>query len=262
MKNNKLSKNNIKKNIKSEFIAKNIYYFSEIDSTNSFAAKLAQKGEKEGTLVIADKQNQGKGRKNRLWHSPAGTGLWFSLILRPNIKVAKSHFLTINASLAVYKALRNLGLSIDIKWPNDILYENKKLCGILSEMSASTNKLNYAITGIGINVNQKIFADEIKNKATSIYKIKKQKISRLFLLKNILINFEEYYKKFINGEKDKLLNEWKDKISLLGKIIIVKSDGKVYEGKAIDIAKDGRLMLLNENNKIIKFWAGDASIKY
>ncbi len=262
MKNNELSKKNIKKNLENEFIARKIYYFSEIDSTNKYAAKLAKNGEKEGTLVIAEKQNQGKGRKNRLWHSPAGTGLWFSLILKPNIKVTESHFLTINASLAVYKALKNLGLNIDIKWPNDILYKNKKLCGILSEMSANTKKLNYAITGIGLNVNQKHFENDIKDKATSIYKIKKQEVSRLALLQNILVNFENYYKKFLNGEKDKLLDEWKSKIALLGKFINVKSDGKVYEGKAIDIAKDGRLMLLNKNNEIIKFWAGDASIKY
>lgn len=260
MKNNKILAEKIKQNLKTEIIGKKIYYYSQVNSTNKIAAELAKYGANEGTIVIAEKQNSGKGRRGRTWHS-SDEGLWFSLILRPEIEISESHFLTINASLAIYYALKDRGIKTEIKWPNDILYKNKKICGILSEMNSSSEKLNYIVTGIGINVNQEKFPGEITDKATSLFKITGNKVDKLELLKDILFYFENFYFRFLNGNKDKLLKEWKSKISLLGKDVTVKSDGEEYIGKAVDIAKDGRLILLINNSEVKKFWAGDTSVR-
>lgn len=257
---NIISKNKIKENLETEIIGSKIYYYYNINSTNKMASELANSGANEGTIVIADKQTGGKGRRGRTWHS-SNKGLWFSLILRPDINISNSHFLTINASLAVYLALDDLGIETEIKWPNDILYQNKKLCGILSEMNSSSSKLNYIVTGIGINVNQKDFPDDIKDKATSLFQIIGDEVNKVNLLKNILFYFENFYFKFLNGAKENILKEWKSKISLLGKEVTVNSNEKVYSGKAIDIAKDGRLVILTDKSEIKKFWAGDTSVK-
>lgn len=260
MNDNFLLANKIKESLNTEIIGRKIYYYSQVNSTNKIASELAKYGANEGTIVIAEKQSSGRGRRGRKWHS-SDDGLWFSIIIRPEIRINESHFLTINASLAIYYALKGLGIESEIKWPNDILYKNKKLCGILSEMNSSSEKLNYIVTGIGINVNQEEFPDQIKENAISLFNILGKKVDKLELLKNIIFYFENFYFRFLNGEKEKLLNEWKNKISLLGKEITVKSDGKEFQGKALDIAKDGRLILLTDKSERMKFWAGDTSIR-
>jgi len=257
---NSLLANKIEESLDTEIIGKKIYYYSQVNSTNKIASELAKYGANEGTVVIAEKQSGGRGRRGRTWHS-SDEGLWFSIIIRPEIKIKESHFLTINASLAIYYALKGLGIESEIKWPNDILYKDKKICGILSEMNSSSQKLNYIVTGIGINVNQEKFPNQIKEKAISLYNILGNKVDQIELLKDILFYFENFYFRFLSGEKEKLLDEWKNKISLLGKEVTVKSDGKKYQGKAVDIAKDGRLVLLTDKSEKIKFWAGDTSVR-
>lgn len=260
MDNNTIFAEKIKESLETEIIGKKIYHYDQVNSTNKIASKLAKYGANEGTIVIAEKQSSGKGRRGREWYS-SEKGLWFSLILKPEIEIAETHFLTINASLAIYYALKERGIKAEIKWPNDILYENRKVCGILSEMNSSSEKLNYVITGIGINVNQENFPVEIEDKATSLFKILGSKVDKLNLLKDILFYFENFYFRFLNGDKEKLLEKWKRKISLLGKNVVVQSDGKKYTGKAVDIAKDGRLILLTDKSELKKFWAADTSVR-
>lgn len=255
-----INKNKLVDCLKTDFIGRKVFFYPELSSTNKTAAELAQKGEKEGTVVIAEKQTGGRGRRGRSWYSPAGTGLWFSIILRPEIPPKDSHFLTVNASLAVYKALEDLGFRVDIKWPNDLLYNGSKLCGILSELNATSTKIKYAVTGIGLNVNQYNFPENIRDKANSLYKIKSKKVDRLDLLSDILLYFERYYERFLTGNKDMILKEWKKKINLLGKEIKLENEGEIWQGEAIDITKDGRLMISTSNGDIKKFWTGDTSI--
>ena len=260
MGNKNLSEYDVKQGLKTDFIGNKIVVYDKIDSTNKKAAELAYAGKDEGTVIVAEAQTSGKGRRGKKWVSPPGTGLWFSIILRPAISAGESQFLTINASLAVYKALDELNFRVDIKWPNDILINNKKVCGILSELSASSTEINHAITGIGINVNQKSFNKDIEDKATSLFIIKEKEIDRVILLQNILNYFEDYYQKFLNGKRDELLEDWKSKIGLIGKKIYVKNEKEEYEAKAIDIAKDGRLVVIKNNGDKIKLWAADTSI--
>lgn len=243
-----------------EEIGESIKYFAEIDSTNEKAKLLVRDGAKAGTVVIADKQNLGKGRLGREWFSPSGTGLWFSIILRPNFSPERAPFLTIIASLAVAEALNDLKLNAAIKWPNDILLQKKKVCGILSELSADLGGINYAIVGIGLNVNQDEFPEKIKDKATSLKIITGQKKDRVKLLQKILNTFERFYHLLLQEKDDKILELWKAKLNILNTSVAIKSSGKVFRGTAIDVSSRGELMVKNKEGEILSFWAGDASV--
>ena len=139
---------------------KKIVYYEETDSTNIRARKLAEEGAPDGTLVVTDFQNAGRGRRGRMWVSPSGTGIFMSLILRPDILPSSASMLTLVAALAVYDGIKETtGLETVIKWPNDIVAEGKKLCGILTEMSAELEGIHYVVTGIGINANMTEFPE-------------------------------------------------------------------------------------------------------
>ena len=141
---------------------KKIVYYEETDSTNIRARKLAEEGAPDGTLVVTDFQNAGRGRRGRMWVSPSGTGIFMSLILRPDILPSSASMLTLVAALAVYDGIKaTTGLETVIKWPNDIVAEGKKLCGILTEMSAELEGIHYVVTGIGINANMTEFPEEV-----------------------------------------------------------------------------------------------------
>ena len=148
----------VSEHIKTETLGKEIKYYSEIGSTNEEAKKLARDNAKEGTLVIADKQVSGKGRLGKVWDSPRGTGIWMSLILRPHIMPSEAGQLTLIAGLNMCEAIEKItGLKAEIKWPNDIIINSKKVCGILTEMSAELEQIKYVIVGIGVNVNNSHF---------------------------------------------------------------------------------------------------------
>ncbi len=243
-----------------ELIGKNISFFTELNSTNEKAKKLAWEGAEAGTVIIADKQVAGKGRLGREWFSPPGTGLWFSIILRPDFSPERAPFLTIIASLAVAEALGDCNLKPRIKWPNDILLNGKKVCGILSELVADLGEINYAIVGIGLNVNQNQFSEQLKEKATSLKIITAQRVDRVKLLQNILSSFEKFYQLLLRGEDNKILELWKDQLNILDTSIVINSNGKTYHGTVVDISSRGELMIRNEENEIMSFWAGDASL--
>ncbi len=242
-----------------EYIGQNIRLFERIDSTNKKAKILAEKGIEKGAIVIAEEQCEGKGRLGREWYSPPGTGLWFSLILKPDFKPDKAPFLTIVASLAVVDVLGKYKLNPEIKWPNDILLADKKVCGILSEMSAELDRINYAIIGIGINVNQKVFPDYLKNTATSVRINFGDRINRNVFLKKLLISFAYYYDLLLTEERKKLLSIWEKKLNLLNKNIKIKSRGASCRGRAIGVSEKGELLVKTQDG-LKSFWAGDATL--
>ncbi|MFW6022532.1 MAG: biotin--[acetyl-CoA-carboxylase] ligase [Halanaerobiaceae bacterium] len=255
-------------------IGNEIIVFDSIDSTNNKAKELARDKCKSGTVIVAEEQVAGRGRLGRKWHSPVGSGLWFSIVVRPDILPIKSPFLTISASLAVLDAVRcivnevcgkinnkNIKNKIKIKWPNDILFEEKKIAGILSEMSADMEQIKYGIIGIGINVNQDFFSEDIKDTATSLKKICYKKIDRIKLLKYVLNYFEGYYEKLIKGKENELLEKWKSNLNVIGEEVIIYSNKKTFYGKVIDISTQGELILQDKKNILHKFWAGDVSLR-
>jgi BirA family biotin operon repressor/biotin-[acetyl-CoA-carboxylase] ligase len=238
-----------------------IYYYKSVGSTNKKARQLANTEEVEdGTLVIAEEQRKGSGRRGRSWFSPPETGLWFSLLLKPDFAPEKAPFLTIIASLAVHRALNEKGFSPNLKWPNDILINKQKVCGILSELSAELDYIKYAVVGIGINVNQQSFPEEIREIATSLCQLKNDSINRKELLQSILQYFEKYYTKLLEGNEESLLEEWKGKLRILGRCIEITSSGKEYKGKVVDISDKGELILKTNEGDIRSFWAGDTSL--
>lgn len=249
--------------LKTRIVGKEIFVYDCVNSTNDEAKKLAREGCPAGTVIVAEEQKNGKGRLGRNWYSSAGTGLWFSIIIRPELTPNLAPFLTIVAALTVYNSLVDtIGEDIvSLKWPNDVLVNDKKVCGILSELNADLGMINYAIIGIGINVNQDEFPEEIKDKATSLKKEVGKEVNRTLLLQNTLNYFEGFYSKLIQGEHNILLQLWKGSLALQGKEVSIYSSDRVYLGKVKDISDQGELILEDVNGNIHSFWAGDVSLR-
>lgn len=249
--------------LKTDYIGREIKVFSSLGSTNERAKELARKDFPTGTVVIAEEQTAGKGRLGRSWFSPPGTGLWFSLIVRPDIPPNKAPFLTIITSLTLVKALSGLNTELKplIKWPNDILIDDRKVCGILSELNADLGMINFAVIGIGINVNQDYFPEELATKATSLKIALNTWIDRTGLLQGILNSFEGYYQKLLEGRFKELLKEWKGYLNILGEFVTIYSGSEIYQGRVIDISSLGELVIKDNSGKVWSFWAGDVTLR-
>ncbi len=253
----------VKLGLNTQQIGNEILVFSIVDSTNNKAKEMARQGYPTGTVIIAEEQSSGKGRRGRKWNSSPGGGLWFSIIVRPGIAPDKAPFLTIIASLTVVKTLQRYTglLDLEIKWPNDILVKGKKICGILSELSADMGNINFAIIGIGINVNQETFKGELINKAISLKKFLGIKVDRNSLLKEILIYFEEYYRKLTSEKYSELLDEYKNYLKILGKEVVIYNVSEEIIGKVITVSPQGELIIKDKEGSIHTFWAGDVSLR-
>ena len=240
-----------------------IHYYSEIDSTNNAAKKCAVAGCPEGTLVITETQQGGRGRLSRGWFSPTAKGIWLSVVLRPPFPPQEAPKCTLMAAVALNRAIREVaGIPCGIKWPNDILCNGRKLVGILTEMSAEMDAINHIVIGTGINVN--IAADEIppelKGIATSILVEKGAPVSRLDLLIRVLECLEELYLAVKESGFEAVLAAWRRESITLGRMINVIAPDKSYQGKAVNIDSDGALLVETEGG-MERVLAGDVSIR-
>lgn len=255
----------IRENLKNRvFGNKDIHYFEEIDSTNTKAKELAEQGAPEGTLVIAESQTLGRGRRGRQWYSSHGKGIYATIILRPNIPPMGAPRITLMTAVAVAKALLSqANMDIRIKWPNDILVKNKKLVGILTEISTEMDAVNYILVGFGVNVNTPTqdFPPEISGIATSIFVETGKVQSRLKLLQACLEQFETYYNMFKQNEFGTILQQWKILSKTMGSRIVVDVLGQKYTGKILDIDDDGVLILKDDENKIHRIFSGDITLQ-
>ncbi len=244
------------------FLGQEVVYYPEVDSTNEIARRLAQQGAAEGTLVVAERQTKGKGRLGRAWISPEGEGLWFSFILRPNLLPPEAPRATLVAAVAVAQALRReTGLSIRIKWPNDLLLEGKKITGILTEMNSEIGRINYLVVGIGINVNLdfETIPPEISATATSLSAYLKQPVSRLVLLQRCLEELEKYYELWQKGAFPEILKEWRQLSATLGNQVQIKMLDDTIEGFAEEVELDGSLRLRLADGSVYQVIAGDVA---
>jgi BirA family transcriptional regulator, biotin operon repressor / biotin---[acetyl-CoA-carboxylase] ligase len=259
----KLNPTKIKKGLTTSSIGHEIVYFENIDSTNKEAKNLADKGAVEGTLVIAEEQTKGRGRLSRNWMSTPYESILMSLIFRPDLPLSKIFTLTMIASVAIVKAIKKTtGLKTRIKWPNDIYFNNKKLAGILTELNVKGNTINYAIVGIGLNVNfDPDKYPEIKEIATSLYKETGKSVSRNELLQTILIEIGREYSLLKNGKINKIRKQWNKNSLVIGKPVIVFSEGYSEEGIAESIAEDGSLILLKKDGDKKNILCGDVSLR-
>jgi len=249
--------------LNTEYIGRKIHYYDTIDSTNIKAKKIAYL-EKEGTIVVAESQSKGRGRLGREWQSPKGKGLWMSIILKPKVNPVHVAKVTLIGAAAVNLALEDIGIDSYIKWPNDIVINGKKICGILTEMSSELNMINYVVMGIGINVNldKKDFSKEILDKGTSLKIEAGKEINRKKLLSTVLNKFEELYTPFTEEEDlSQTIEICRKNSILLEKDIRVINNGKERIGKAIDINDDGNLIVKYENGEIESLLSGEISVR-
>lgn len=257
-----LTREEVKNFLDTKYIGNEIIHFDSIDSTNNYANDIAME-KAEGTVVTAEEQVVGKGRQGRNWKSPFEKGIYFSIILKPNLEPSKVAKLTLIGAAAVNLALRDLNIDSKIKWPNDIVVDGKKLCGILTEMSCELNKINYIVIGIGINANldEDDFSDELKNTATSLKKITGENIQRNKLLALVLNHFEKLYDSFKEDLNLKKTIEICRKYSaLVGKEIQIIKNGNTRLGKAIDLSDEGELIVQFEAG-IEKIYSGEVSVR-
>ena len=249
--------------LSTKFIGRNIFHFDTIDSTNTKAKELARGNATEGAVVISEEQTAGKGRLGRKWVSPKSQGIWMSIILRPNIDTLNASKLTLIGAAAVYKALESLNINSSIKWPNDIILNGKKLCGILTEMSGELNQIEYVIMGIGINVNSTLahMPEDIASIATSLKIEKSEDYPRAELCAKILNNFELLYEKFILDENlEEVLNISREHSAILGKEIEILNRGKLVKAVAVDISSDGLLVLKHADGTLETVISGEVSL--
>lgn len=249
--------------LKAGWIGKKLVYFYETDSTNLQARKLAQAGCPDGTLVVSDCQTAGKGRRGRSWSSPHGSSIYMSFVLRPSLPPYCASAVTLIAGLAVTDAVcRETGLPAGIKWPNDVVVNGKKICGILTEMSAELENIHYIVTGIGINVNQQDFPDEIAAAATSLRLESGKSWNRSALTSSIVSAFEGYYVKFLQSQDLSLVKDDYEKrlVNLDAEVRVLDPKGQ-WSGICRGIDKEGELLVEDQEGQIKTVRSGEVSVR-
>ena len=255
-----LTYDNISYKLNTNIIGKKILHFETIESTNNYAKKIALE-ELDGTVIISEEQTKGRGRVGKQWYSKSGEGIWMSIILKPDMIPQKSPFITLIAGASIVKALNKLGVETFIKWPNDITINNKKVAGILTELSTEVDKINYIVLGIGINIKTMKFSQEISEIATSLHK-EGYEISRVDIVKAILEEFEKLYLQYVNENvRKETLSICRKYSAIIGKdIYLIKEDEKELV-RCLDVNDDGNLIVRNENNIIQEIISGEISIR-
>jgi biotin-[acetyl-CoA-carboxylase] ligase BirA-like protein len=237
-----------------------VFFSREVKSTSDWAKKLAKMGAEEGTVAVAQTQTGGRGRLGREWISPRG-GLWFSIVLRPDQKASEAAKLVFVASLAVAEVLHEkYGLRTETKWPNDVLVNGKKICGILAEMNTKGQSVNYVILGTGVNANfsaSDVLPESVKTTATSIEDELGRKIRLEGLLKALLEKMESIYDGYLETGFAPLLETWKSHAGFLGHAILVTDQNEKLNGLALDVDIEGALILKLEDGTKKRILAGD-----
>ena len=248
--------------LQTKVFGKKIHYTEKVDSTNNVAKKLAEEGAEEGTIVLAEEQSGGRGRLERSFLSPFAQGVWFSLILRPTFLPMEVSKMTLLAAVALTKALHKMGLvECGIKWPNDILVKNRKVVGILTELNASMERINYLVMGIGINTSltKKELPKDLRKTVTS-FTIENVPVHRQALLQEVLLQLERYYEIAETEGFKPILAEWKVLSMMMGKEVEVSEPGRSFTGKAVDLDDSGNLIVETEAGRETVL-AGDVRVR-
>lgn len=242
---------------------RNICYFETVGSTNNEASRLAESGAPEGTLVLAEQQNSGKGRRGRTWVTPAGSAIAMSLVVRPDIPPEKASMLTLVTGLAVASACREYcKADAKIKWPNDIVVDGKKICGTLTEMNSEIDYIHYLVIGTGINTNIDSFPPELSGTATSLHRIMGKKPDRAGLIAACMQKFEQYYSLFLETQDMTLIkDEYNSLLAGIGGSVRVLEPGSEYSGISEGINGRGELLVRRENGTLEEVYAGEVSVR-
>jgi len=248
----------IKSGLNTKIIGKNIYYFDSLASTMDGAMQLGIKSAPEGTIVLAETQSKGRGRMGRDWVSPKYKGIYFSLILRPQIPPQQLPILTLLTAVSICEALEsNYSLEAKIKWPNDIFIENKKLGGILTELNAEMDQVRFVVIGIGLNINND--RKSLMPSATSVFAEKGEIFNRVKILQLILKSIEENYFLLKSKGPDFIIDRWRHRNITLGRRVKISFHKEHIEGQAVDIDSDGALLLRKDSGITQRVTAGDVT---
>ena len=255
------NENTIADQIHTKWAGKTVHFARETDSTNLWIKRLAKEGASEGTLALAEFQSAGRGRLGRSWEVPEGTSVMMSILLRPKFEPQYAPTLTLVMGMAVAKAVKSLGFDVSIKWPNDVVVSHKKICGILTEMGVRDGKIDYAVIGVGINVNIKEFPEEMADKATSLYLESGKEFDRSRIPGLVMEAFEKYYEKFaatcdlsgLKEEYESILANYNQPVRVLAK--------EPYEGVARGITDGGELLVEKTDGTIVAVSAGEVSVR-
>jgi BirA family biotin operon repressor/biotin-[acetyl-CoA-carboxylase] ligase len=259
----KITADEIRLGLKTNFIGKNIHYQESVESTQKIAHHLSFEDAPEGTVVIAEEQLSGRGRMDRKWHSPKFTGIWMSLIIRPNIPLHKAPQLTLLTAVAVVQAIEEMtNLIPEIKWPNDILINGRKTTGILTELQAEADQIHSIIIGIGMNVNQKKedFPLELQGTATSLFIEKGEEVPRAQLIRIVFKNFETLYLLYLEKGFTPIKLLWESYAVSIGKKIRARTLTNTIEGIALGITDEGVLKIQDSNDDIHHVYSADIEL--
>jgi BirA family transcriptional regulator, biotin operon repressor / biotin---[acetyl-CoA-carboxylase] ligase len=257
--------NEISNGLNTQVMGEKILYYNEVTSTQDTAAELAKNGIAEGTVVIAETQTNGRGRKGREWISPSEGGVYLSIVLRPNLMPIQTIQMPLIAGVAVREAIRQAThVAPEIKWPNDIIVAGKKVAGILTEMSCEIDRVNYVVLGIGVNVNtpKSVMEKVPGGKANSLANECGEYISRVKLVQYLLNEFEKKYSEFRANGFRSIREEWKTSSNTIGSWVKLNNSGdmEVIEGQACDIDEDGFLLIKKRNGDLVRAISGEISL--
>ena len=249
---------------KTRVVGREISVFQSTTSTSDVIEKLASDGVKEGAVVFAESQSKGRGRLGRKWLSPPQKGLWFSVLLRPDLRPLEATRLTIAGATALVRAIRTeTSLCPEIKWPNDILLEGRKVAGILTEMSAELDQVKHVILGMGldVNLNSSDFPPELRKQATSLKIETGQSLNRATLAAAILRELDHDYHRVCSSQFEAVADEWEEVCSTLGRNVSIRVGERVIHGRAESLDDDGALRLRTQHGHLERVIGGDVTVK-
>lgn len=259
-----ISASEISENLNTRYVGQNLYVFNEVSSTNTVAKFLSMHDLEDGSVIISEKQTKARGRSGKAWESPIG-GVWLSIVLNPHVDHSKLPLITLATGVAVAKTLEKIGIeNPEIKWPNDIMINDKKVCGILTEAVAKFNTIENVIIGVGIDANLDIsqFPEELKEGTTTLEKELGRKGNENLLIKIFLEEFEKISELFDNEGYEEILKEWRKRSYSIGKIVEVREPfNKNYDAYVLGISKEGALVVEKIDGTLTKVISGECIIK-
>jgi BirA family biotin operon repressor/biotin-[acetyl-CoA-carboxylase] ligase len=249
----------LQKQLRGASLGKRIHHFFKIDSTNNVAMNLGALDEPHGTIILAEEQTAGRGRVGRNWYSEKSSGIYMSVLLRPEISPVQAPLITLLAGLAVYDSVReSTGLQPDIRWPNDLLLQGKKFCGILTEMNAEPERVHFVAVGIGVNVNHAKMPEELVPTATSLRIVTSKSCSRLELLARLLRCLDRYYNQFLRQGPQLIIDQWCASSTYSeGKRVKVVAPAETFTGRTAGLDATGLLRVIGDDGRVQTVLAGD-----
>ncbi len=256
------SKETISNEIHTKWAGKTVHFAKKTDSTNEWCKRMSKENAEHGTLAVAEFQSAGKGRLGRKWVAPEGSSIMMSILLRPEFEPQYASMLTLVMGLSVAQAVRELGVEVTIKWPNDVVVSHKKICGILTEMGLQDGKIREVVIGLGINVNLEEIQDDLKDKATSLYLETGEKYDRNRVIGLVMEKFEINYEKFVQTcDLSMMLDDYNMLLANKSQPVRVLDKLSPYEGVALEIDRDGTLLVRVQSGEIRKVCSGEVSVR-